>query len=164
MTPTAGQAGAAPASRPEPTHGCARCGAEVPIDVGLCERCNPLGLKDVAASQAHGTVFLAIAVGVAILAVVGRLSLGGIGPFDGRIAAIVPSPPGLSVTLVVENQGSRAGFASCRLYDPDSPGIGPESVSVESPRIEAGRSATFSALLTTMGTEVRPVAVSCSGP
>ncbi|HEU4673190.1 MAG TPA: hypothetical protein VFS32_09850 [Candidatus Limnocylindrales bacterium] len=163
MTPTTGQA-VAPAPIPGPTHGCARCGAEVPIDVGLCERCNPLGLKDVAASQVHGSVFLAIAVGVAILAVLGRLSLSGIGPFDGQVAAVVSSPPGLSVTLVVANHGTRAGSASCRLYDPDSPGIGPESVSVESPRIDAGRSATFSALMTTLGTTVRPVAVTCSGP
>ncbi len=163
MTPTAGQA-VAPAPASEPTHGCARCGAEVPIDVGLCERCNPLGLKDVAASQAHGTVLLAIVIGVAILAVLGRLALSGIGPFEGRVAGVVSSPPGLSVTLVVTNHGTRAGSASCRLYDPDSPGIGPESINVESPRIGPGSSATFSALITTMGTTVRPVAVSCSGP
>jgi hypothetical protein len=164
VTPTAGHAGSAPGPASAPTHGCARCGTQIPIDVGLCENCNPLGLKDVAASQAHGTVFLAIVFGVAILAVLGRLALSGIGPFDGRIAAVVPSPPGLSVTLVVANHGTRAGSASCRLYDPDSPGIGPESISVESPRIEAGGSATFSALVTTMGTIVRPVGITCSGP
>jgi hypothetical protein len=164
VTPTTGRAGAAQAPASPPTHGCARCGAEIPVDRGLCETCNPLGLKDVAASQAHGTVLVAIVVGVAILAVLGRLALSGIGPFDGRIAEIVSSPPGLSVTLVVANHGTSAGSASCRLYDPDSPGIGPESISVESPRIEAGSSATFSALITTMGTTVRPVGVSCSGP
>ena len=44
----------------EPTHGCVRCGAPVPIADGMCERCNPLGLKQPAASQAHGTVVLGI--------------------------------------------------------------------------------------------------------
>jgi hypothetical protein len=153
-----------PAPDPAPTHGCVRCGAPVALDVGLCENCNPLGLKDPAASQAHGTVFLAIGVGVVILAILGRLSLSGIGPFTGRVSAVVSSPPGLSVTLVVANQGSRAGTASCRLYDPDAPGIGPESTSVQSPRIDPGQSATFSALMTTLGSDVRAVGVSCSGP
>ena len=27
------------------THACVRCGGPVPLDVGLCERCNPLGLR-----------------------------------------------------------------------------------------------------------------------
>src|SRR4051794_2709399 len=170
-TPPAARAGATgptpPAAMPTPPapmHGCVRCGAPVPIDVGLCETCNPLGLKDSAASQAHGTVFLAIAVGVVILAVLGRLSLGGIGPFSGHVAGVVSSPPGLSVTVVVENQGRSAGTASCRLYDPGSPGIGPESTSVQTPQVEAGGSATFSALITTLGSTVRPVAVACTGP
>ena len=30
-------------TNPGLTHACARCGAQVPLDVGLCERCNPLG-------------------------------------------------------------------------------------------------------------------------
>jgi len=164
VTPTAGSSPVLPAAPPAPTHGCARCGRPVPIDVGLCEQCNPLGLSDVASSQAHGTVFLAIGVGVVILAILGRLALSGIGPFSARVAGIVSSPPGLSVTLVVTNEGSRAGTASCRLSDPDSPGIGPDSTAVTSPRIEPGQSATFSALITTLGSTVRPVAVTCSGP
>ena len=45
---------------PKPlTHPCVRCGAPVPLDVGLCERCNPLGLRDSSASQVHGTVVIA---------------------------------------------------------------------------------------------------------
>ena len=43
-----------------PTHGCVRCGAPIPIDDGMCERCNPLGLKQPAPSQAHGTVVIAV--------------------------------------------------------------------------------------------------------
>jgi hypothetical protein len=164
VTPSASIGSTPPAAAPAPTHGCVRCGAQVPIDVGLCERCNPLGLKDPAASQAHGTVFLAIVVGVVLLAVLGKVSLGGIGPFNGHVAGVVSSPPGLSVTVVVANDGTRAGTASCRLYDPDSSGIGPESTSVQSPRIDAGASSTFSALITTLGTTVRPVAVTCTGP
>jgi hypothetical protein len=132
--------------------------------VGLCENCNPLGLKDVAASQAHGTVFLAIGIGVVLLAILGRLSLSGIGPFSGHVLAVIPSPPGLSVTLAVTNEGSRAGSATCRLFDPAAPGIGPESTSVESPRIDPGQTQTFSAAITTLGSTPVPVGVTCTGP
>jgi len=166
VTPSAQAAPAAPTPAPAPTHGCVRCGAPVPLDVALCERCNPLGLKDPAASQVHGTVLLAIVIGVVFLAIAGRFALAGIGPFSGQVVGVVSntSPPGLSVTVAVTNEGSRAGIAQCRLYDPGSPGIGPESTTVQSPRIEPGRSATFSALMTTLGSTVQPVAVTCSGP
>ena len=78
--------GVRPASGPKPlTHGCLRCGAPVPLDVGLCERCNPLGLKDSSASQVHGTVFIAVLVAVIGLALLGRLTLAGVGPFAARV-------------------------------------------------------------------------------
>ena len=38
-----------PRRPPEPTHGCVRCGAQIPIHESMCERCNPLGLKAPAA-------------------------------------------------------------------------------------------------------------------
>ena len=50
---------AAPAPS-EPMHGCVRCGARIPIVESMCERCNPLGLKAPAASQAHGTALLGV--------------------------------------------------------------------------------------------------------
>jgi len=53
----------------EPTHPCARCGAPVGQGVGLCERCNPLGLRDSAASQVHGSVFIAVTLAVIVLIV-----------------------------------------------------------------------------------------------
>src|SRR5437763_13409884 len=62
-----------------PTHPCARCGAPVAVDVGLCERCNPLGLKDSASSQVHGTVFLAVGIAIAGLAVLAHVAVAGIG-------------------------------------------------------------------------------------
>jgi hypothetical protein len=58
---------------PEPTHACVRCGRPVALSLGMCDRCNPLGLADPAASQVHGTVFLAIGVGIAALAIAARL-------------------------------------------------------------------------------------------
>ena len=55
--PTTPTPAAAPAPA-EPMHGCVRCGARIPISESMCERCNPLGLKAPAASQAHGTAIL----------------------------------------------------------------------------------------------------------
>ena len=53
-SPANRDAAASPDAQPELTHACVRCGAPVAIDVGLCERCNPLGLRDSSASQVHG--------------------------------------------------------------------------------------------------------------
>lgn len=153
----------APSALPsqEPLHGCVRCGARIPVSQAMCEHCNPLGLKEPAASQAHGTVFVGIAVAVVLMAVFARLAISGVGPFTGAIANVAADPAGLKVTLVVRNEGTNAGSATCRIGDPDMRGIGPETAYVTSPAIEPGQSATFDAVVTTLGTEVRPLTASC---
>src|SRR4051812_36004889 len=70
-----------------PTHPCARCGAPVALDVGLCDRCNPLGLKDSASSQVHGSVFLGIGIAVAVLAIGAHFAVSGIGPFESAVTS-----------------------------------------------------------------------------
>ena len=155
-----------PASRTstELTQGCVRCGATVPLGTAMCEACNPLGLKQPAPSQAHGTVFLAIVGAVLGLAVLGRLALAGIGPFKGEIGNIVASPPGLALTLTVTNMGTSAGSTTCRVYDPSTPGIGPESAFIVSPRIGPGQTVSFSKDVRGLGATIRPLAVECTGP
>lgn len=130
----------------------------------MCEACNPLGLKQPAPSQAHGTVFLAIVGAVLGLAVLGRLALAGIGPFKGEIGNIVASPPGLALTLTVTNLGTSAGSTTCRVYDPSTPGIGPESAFIVSPRIGPGQTVSFSKDVRGLGATIRPLAVECTGP
>jgi hypothetical protein len=149
---------------PEPVHGCVRCGAPVPIGTAMCERCNPLGLAEPAPSQVHGTVLLAVVVAVALLAVLGRVAIAGIGPFRAEIAGVVPEPPGLAVTLRVTNTGSNGGSTTCRVFDPTVTGIGPESAYVESPRIEPGQTAVFSKQVTSLGSALRPLATDCDTP
>ncbi len=144
-----------------PTHGCVRCGRRIPVSVALCEACNPLGLSQPAASQAHGTVFLAVGLAVVGLALLGRLALTGIGPFSGSVVAVVPVDGGLAVTLAVTNEGSRAGATTCRIYDPTIPGIGPDSAQVLSPRIEPGQTVTFTKTITELGSSPRPLAADC---
>jgi hypothetical protein len=130
----------------------------------MCERCNPLGLRQPAASQAHGTVFVGIAIAVVVLAVLGRLVLAGVGPFEGSVAGVAAAPSGLNVTLTVTNRGTREGSSTCRVYDADDPGIGPGSAFVLSPTVPAGGTISFSKQVTELGTKVKALAVECTGP
>jgi len=148
---------------PELTHGCARCGAKVPLDVGLCERCNPLGLRDVSSSQVHGIAIAGAITGIVILAVVGRLFLAGIGPFEATIAQTVPKGAGLAITLNVTNSGSATGSTTCHLIDPAARTAG-EGAFILTPRIEPGATVTFTETVTTLGSAVRPFDVDCTSP
>jgi hypothetical protein len=130
----------------------------------MCERCNPLGLRQPATSQAHGTVFVGIAVAIFALAIIGRYALAGVGPFEGSVAAVVATPPTLAVTLTVTNRGSREGATTCRVYDAQDPGIGPSAAYLLSPQIPAGGTVSFSREITTLGSTVKELATECTGP
>ena len=145
------------------THGCARCGAPVPLDVGLCERCNPLGLRDVSASQVHGIAVAGVFAFVVILALVGRLFLTGIGPFEGTVAQAVPAGKALAITLTVTNRGSAEGQTTCHLTDPTDRSAGMGGF-VLSPRIQPGKTVTFTETVTGLGSTVRPFDVDCTSP
>jgi predicted nucleic acid-binding Zn ribbon protein len=148
-----------PATRPE--HGCVRCGARIPLSESMCERCNPLGLKAPAASQAHGTVFLGIIAAVVIMAVVAFLAVRGVGPFPAAIADVQPDPAGLRVTISISNDGAAAGRTTCRIGDPEIRGIGPETAYVQSPMVEGGATVEFEAVVVSLGTTPRPLTVDC---
>lgn len=160
MTPHA--PGAAPL-RPEHTHPCARCGAPVGPGVGLCERCNPLGLRDAASSQVHGSVFIGIVAAVVGLAVVARLAVAGLGPFPAEVDSIVASGAGLAVSITVTNEGSSAGQTTCRVVDRADRGIS-RSAFILSPPIEPGQTRTFTSVVTEFGSELRDLAVTCRTP
>jgi predicted nucleic acid-binding Zn ribbon protein len=153
----------APTSLPadEQLHGCVRCGARIPLHESMCERCNPLGLKAPSASQAHGTVFVGIAIAVVIMAVLARLAVAGIGPFRTEVAGVAADPAGLRISITVTNNGTNAGSTTCRVGNPELRGIGPETAYVTSPVIGPGETVTFEALVTSLGTTVIPVSVDC---
>jgi hypothetical protein len=158
---------AAPGAAPTPTgptHPCARCGAPVPLDVGLCENCNPLGLKDSASSQVHGSVILAVGIAVLALAVAARIAVTGIGPFAAHVTSMKPgsTPTSVVATLDVTNRGSAAGSATCRLTDPDDRGAIHSEV-VYTPRIGPGQTLTLDHE-TPFGSVDQPFDVQCQGP
>ncbi len=145
------------------THGCVRCGAPVALEVGLCETCNPLGLRDVSATQVHGIAFIGVVAAIIALALVGRLLISGVGPFTSRVAGVAADGDALAVTLTVTNQGKSAGQTTCRLTDPlDRGGVG--AGFVLSPQIGPGATETFTKRVTGLGATVRQLAVECSAP
>lgn len=147
----------------ELTHACVRCGAPVAIEVGLCDTCNPLGLRDVSATQVHGIALTGVVAAVIALALVGRLLIAGVGPFTATVAGVTADRDALSVTLTVTNQGKSAGQTTCRLTDPlDRSGVG--AGFVLSPQIEPGATETFTKRVTGLGSTVRELAVECSAP
>lgn len=147
---------------PAPTHGCIRCGAPIPLADALCPACNPAGLEQPAASQAHGTVFAGIGLAVVAMLVGATVFVGGVGPFSGQLTAAVPADGGLVLTLAVTNAGRRDGRASCRVWDPAYLGTPPIETFVRTPPIPAGESLTFEQHVADLGTETRAFAVDCS--
>ena len=136
--PTAPPAGSADdAARAALTHGCVRCGTPIPLDEAMCERCNPLGLRQPSASQAHGTALAGVALAIVVLAVVARVMTSGIGPFPAEVANVVAASDGLTVTISLTNKGTTTSATSCRLDDAGMRGIGPGAVIVQSPNVAA---------------------------
>lgn len=148
---------------PELTHPCVRCGAPVPLDVGLCERCNPLGLRDSSASQVHGIAIAGVAAAVVILAIVARLAISGVGPFDATVVSAVPDNGGLAITLQVTNTGTSTGRTTCRVQDPADRNGGRGGL-VLSPQIEPGQTVSFTKHVDELGATVRAFSVECSTP
>jgi hypothetical protein len=148
---------------PEMTHPCARCGAPVALDVGLCERCNPLGLKDSASSQVHGTVFVALSLGIVALALVARWAVAGIGPFSTEVVDVRSVDGTLTISLRVTNEGSNPGTTTCRVTDPAIQGSG-VPVFFLTPRIPSKATIQLDQALPGFGAAVRPLIVDCSAP
>jgi hypothetical protein len=150
-------------ARPAPTHPCARCGAPVALDVGLCERCNPLGLRDSSSSQVHAIAIGGIALFVLVLAVAGRVALSGIGPFTATVANVVPAQQGLDVTLTIQNTGSSSGQTTCHISDP-ADRTSNQGAYVLSPSVAAGETVTFTKHVTELGATTKPLEVECPTP
>ncbi|HTK44300.1 MAG TPA: hypothetical protein VL749_02960 [Patescibacteria group bacterium] len=154
----------APRRELEPTHPCIRCGREgVAADAGLCEVCNPLELSQPAATQMHGIAALGILLFIVVLFVVGRAVIAGAGPFTGQVTGVAPAPAvgGLSVTITVRNEGTNAGAITCWVAE-TPPRVGAPGQSVQSPLVQPGQSATFTALVTKLGSTPLQLAADCS--
>jgi hypothetical protein len=151
------------AAAPGLTHPCARCGKPTSIERGLCEECNPLGLRDASASQVHGIALVGVILAIVALAVVARFAVSGIGPFEAAVADVQAAGSGLSVTIEVTNTGSSAGQTTCRITDA-SPRGGGQAAIVQSPRIDPGETRSFTREVIGFGSEPLQLAVECQAP
>jgi predicted nucleic acid-binding Zn ribbon protein len=151
------------AATQEPTHGCVRCGAPIPIAESMCERCNPLGLKAPAASQAHGIAIVGVAAAVVIMAVLARLAIANVGPFTGSVATMQPDPAGVKVSITVHNAGTSAGTTTCRIDAAAAGGISPDAIFVQSPQVGGGESVTFDVVIGTRGSAPGTLVADCGG-
>src|SRR5262245_23802885 len=142
----------------EPTQPCARCGQPVGPGVGLCDDCNPLGLRDVASGQVHGSVLVAVLVAVAILAIAARLTVAGVGPFPATLDKVDPAAGGLAITLTVTNDGA-AGQTTCRVGIEGDVGVGTAAF-ITTPRLGSHETRTFTTFVTSLGTQPRDFSLS----
>jgi hypothetical protein len=139
---------------------CVRCGAPVSLQTALCERCNPLGLAQPSASQAHGTVFLGIGAAVLLLASLAGSASRGIGPFTVSMSAADSVPGGLAVEISVTNTGASAGSATCQITTSEIGSAGLSEI-ISTPRIEPGATTTINRQLKSFGSDPIPLAISC---
>jgi hypothetical protein len=147
----------------EPTHGCLRCGRPIPVHVALCEACNPLGLRQPAATQVHAIAAGGIVFFVVVLALLAGAGLRGVGPFQGAVTRVEAADGGLAVTIRVANEGTTAGATTCRLVEGDRPAGGPGAI-VQTPTIAGGTSESVTAVVSAFGAEPRVLAVDCQSP
>ena len=151
-------------------HPCVRCGRPVPVGTAMCDYCNPLGLADPAASQVHGTAFVALGIAVVVIALIGRFALAGIGPFDAHISGLAVTadatgtPAGLAITLTVTNRGTNAGASTCRVHD-NALLSNDVSAIFLSPEIPAGATTSFTRQTNLLGhVAVSTLQVDCAQP
>lgn len=150
-------------SKPALTHGCVRCGRPVSVELALCEECNPLGLKQPAATQVHALAAGGIVLFVLFLAVVGRAAIVGIGPFSGEIRGMVTAPGGLEITVAVSNAGSKASSTTCRVSEANRTAGGPAQL-LQTPNVPAGGTIEFSAPVSLFGDQPVDLVIDCQSP
>ena len=135
----------------------------MPIHVALCDECNPLGLRQPAATQVHAIAAGGIILFVAILALLAAVGLRGVGPFSGEVTRVEAREDGLAVTIRVANKGTRDGATTCRLVEGDRPVGGPGQI-VQTGMVRAGGSATLTVSVAAFGDRPRVLAVDCQSP
>lgn len=114
---------AGPVAIDQPHDTCFRCGRPTPLGVSLCEHDNPGQIGSPSATQVHGTIVVGVLGGFVLLALLLRLSSGGIGPFTSAVSGVATrSDGGLEVVIRVANGGERASGASCRISPAGAPG------------------------------------------
>ena len=145
-----------------PPRHCYKCGREIGPDESICEVCNRAGMATPSATQYHGTIVVAIVLGVALMAIGASLAMRGIGPYQSHVLAFHTAGQGqVAVSVALTNEGSRAGRASCKLTAQDDAGRPLAVTTAVSPQVESHASATFDAEILGVNGAPASVSVSC---
>jgi predicted nucleic acid-binding Zn ribbon protein len=150
-----------PPADARPARHCYKCGREIGPDETICSVCNRAGMATPSASQYHGTMAVAIIVGVVALAVWASLSMRGVGPYQAEVVSVSEASGGAVATISVVNQGTARGSATCRLEARDGQGRPVRSTSMSTGRLEGGQRATFEVLIGGLTRPPATVVASC---
>ena len=141
---------------------CIKCGRPIATGESLCATCNRAAMATPSATQYHGTIAVAIVVGVVLLALAAGGATRGVGPYRASMVGYADSPSGgLDVTVELVNDGTRAGRAKCQLVAVDSTGRRLATHSSVSPSVDGGATVIFTERLA-VDRSPAEVRVSCS--
>ena len=141
---------------------CLKCGRPIDVEETMCEVCNRAGMIAPAATQMHGTLAVAIVGSVIGMGVLASLLVGGAGPFTGDVLAVGPvAEASVVVTVLVDNQGTRAGRARCELTAVNGAGSPVARTVALSPEVPPGQSVPFDAQIPGIAADPAEVVVRC---
>jgi len=141
---------------------CLKCGRPIDLEETMCEVCNRAGMTAPAATQMHGTVAVAIVGSVVAMGLVASVLVGGVGPFSGEVLAVGPvAEASVVVSVLVDNQGTRAGRARCELTAVNAAGSPLARTVALSPEVPPGGSVPFDAQIPGMTIDPARIVVRC---
>ena len=144
------------------TRRCIKCGREVGPDQSMCEVCNRAGMVTPAATQVHGTIFVAIVLGVVLLALGSSLLIGHGGPYPTTVVSWQAVDSGaLRVRLGVTNAGEHDGRARCQITVRDSDGAIAHQAVALSPELAPQASTEFETDVPEAGAGASTVEAEC---
>jgi hypothetical protein len=141
---------------------CLKCGRPIDPEETMCEVCNRAGMTSPAATQMHGTLAVAIIGAVVGMGLLAGALVGGVGPWTADVLDVGPvAETAVVVTVVVENEGTRAGRARCELTAVGDTGSPIARTVALSPEVAPGGSLPFEATIPGLVADPARVVVRC---
>jgi hypothetical protein len=141
---------------------CLKCGRPIDAEETMCEVCNRAGMTSPAATQMHGTLAVAIIGSVVGMGLLAGALVGGVGPWSAEVLQVEPvQEAAVVVTVVVENEGTRAGRARCELTAIDDSGSPVARTVALSPEVVPGAALPFDAQIPGVTAEPARIVVRC---
>ncbi|MFN8621043.1 MAG: hypothetical protein U0869_09900 [Chloroflexota bacterium] len=132
----------APPPDVQPMDHCYRCGKPTPQGQSLCAECNPGRVKGPSTTQLHATLLVGVLLGGFALLVLWKFMVGQGGPYTATFTEKTIGPDGgAAIVVSVQNTGTTAGVANCRVTRDGAPR--PDDPTYRTEKIAPGESATL---------------------